>query len=600
MHTTRLKTAVVAVRQATAFSLRPYQADVESRIYSAWNQGARNVMAVLPTGAGKTVLFAKVLADHAGACCAIAHRQELVAQISTALARNHVRHRIIGPTPLIKYIVREHMRETGSSYYDASGSVAVAGVDTLIRRADKLAQWLQTVTLWVQDEGHHILAGNKWGLAAARMPNARGLAVTATPDRADGKGLGREADGIIDALVVGPDQRWMIDQGYLVDYRIFAPPSDMKVDPSMVSAATGDYSQKKLAAAAKASHIVGDVVKHYQRHAAGKRGVTFYPDVETATAGAKQFNQAGVPAEAVSAKTQADIRSRAIQRLRDGDLLQLTNVDIFGEGFDLPAIDVVSMARPTESFSLFCQQVGRALRPVYAPGFDLSTREGRLAAIAASPKPHAIILDHVGNVARHGVARELADGRVVIDLCYREWSLEGRDKKGKGRPSDAEALTTCLNPDCLQPYLAVQPRCPYCGFKPVPVSTAAPEFVDGDLTELDPLALGEIIRERDRIDAAPQYPANASPVVRVAINKRHTERQKAQAELRDAISWWAAWQKQAGREDAESYRRFWHAFGIDIATAQTLGAREARELAEKVTAKLAEFYEYGEHSHMGN
>lgn len=574
----------------TAFTLRPYQADAEAQIYSAWNAGASNVLCVLPTGAGKTVLFAKILSDHGGACCAIAHRQELVGQISIALARNHVRHRIIGPSSLIKWIVSQHMRETGSSYYDANNSVAVAGVDTLLRRTDKLGSWATSVGLWVIDEAHHIQAANKWGKAAELFPNARGLGVTAAPERADGKGLGRNAEGLIDTMVEGPGLRWMVEQGYLTDYKIYAPPSDMKVTDDMVSSTTGDYSAPKLSKAAKESHIVGDVVAHFMRYAPGKRGVSFYPDVEIATEGARQFRDAGVPAETVSAKTDSRIRSEAISRLRSGNLKNLTNVDIFGEGFDLPAIDVVSLARPTASFSLFCQQVGRALRPVYADGYDLSTRDGRLAAIANGPKPYAVILDHVGNVKRHAVARELSDGRIVIDLCRRDWSLHGRDKRGGQSPDDAIPLTTCLNPDCLQPYQAVKPRCPYCAHKPEPAGRSAPEFVDGDLTELDPAALGDIYRERDRIDATPRYPANANAVIRASIDKKHAKRQENQTKLRECVAWWAAWQRQKGRSDAESYRRFWHAFGVDVATATTYGATEAAELADKITYKLAGYY----------
>lgn len=591
MQHTRLNNITAAMRQATAFTLRPYQQQAETDIYAAWNSGARNVLAVLPTGAGKTVLFAKILADHIGASCAIAHRQELVAQISIALARNHVRHRIIGPDSLIKFIVRQHIRETGSSYYDANNSVAVAGVDTLLRRTDKLQAWLQQVTKWVMDEAHHILVDNKWGKAAKLFPNAIGLGVTATPERADGKGLGRDADGIIDAMVEGPPLRWMIDEGYLTDYKIWAPPSDMKVDDSMISQGTGDFSRPKLAKAAKDSHIVGDVVTHFLKHAAGKRGVTFYPDVEIAAEGAAQFTAAGVPAEVVSAKTKDEIRSNSIGKLKAGTLKQLTNVDIFGEGFDLPTIDCVSLARHTASFSLFCQQVGRALRPVYADGYDLSTREGRLAAIAAGPKPYAIILDHVGNVKRHAVAREMPDGRIIIDLCYRQWDLNGRDKRNSSQPDDALPVTTCV--ECFRDYVAVKPRCPHCGTKPEPANRSAPEFVDGDLAELDPAALGDIMRERDRVDALPQYPTTANAIVRASIAKKHSERQKAQTRLREAIAWWAAWQRQKGRDDSEGYRRFWHAFGTDVATAQTLGAREAGELADKVTEKLAGYYTNG-------
>lgn len=577
-----------AVRQITAFQLRPYQADVEQQIYAAWQSGARNVLAVLPTGAGKTVLFAKILADHDGASCAIAHRQELVAQISLALARNHVRHRIIGPQPLIKHVVRLHMRRVGASYYDANSRTAVAGVDTLIRRADKLAAWLATVTKWVQDEAHHILAKNKWGKAADLFPNAIGLGVTATPERADGKGLGRDNDGLMDTMVLGPSLRWMIHEGYLTDYRIFAPPNDMDVDDSMISETTGDFSRPKLAKAAKNSHIVGDVVSHYRRLANGRRGVTFYPDVETASEGAARFRESGVPAEMVSAKTADEVRADAIGKLENKTLWQLTNVDIFGEGFDLPAIDVVSLARHTASFALFCQQVGRALRPVYAEDHPLDTAEQRRAAIAAGPKPIATIIDHVGNVKRHAVARECEfTGSMIIDLCYREWTLERREKRKRREDDDSIPLTTCLNPACFKPYPVVKPRCPYCSEKPLPARRDAPEFVDGDLTELDPSALRVITLEGNRLVGPAQYPEGANPIVRASIHKKHNERLRAQELLRQQIAWWAAWGQQHGWSDAESYRRFFHKFGIDVATAKTLGAKAAAALTEKVILDIA-------------
>lgn len=584
---------VSGVRQATAFALRPYQTEVEGKIYDAWAAGARNVLAVLPTGAGKTVLFAKILADHSGAACVIAHRQELVVQISLALARNHVRHRVFAPQTLIRYIVRQQMRVAGASYYDPNSPIAVAGVDTLVARSKRgdagLLAWAAGVTKWVQDEAHHVLAKNKWGKAAALFPNAQGLGVTATPERADGKGLGRHADGVFDEMVLGPSLRWMVEQGYLTDYKILAPPSDMVIDDSMISQQTGDFKPKKLAEAAKKSHIVGDVVAHYLKHAKGLRGVTFYPDVETAGQGASEFEAAGVPAMMVSAKSPDEVRTESVRRLGAGELNQLTNVDIFGEGFDLPAINVVSMARPTASFALFCQQVGRALRPVYAEGMPLDTVEQRRAAIAAGPKPHALIIDHVANVRRHAVAYE-KDGRVIIDLCYREWTLGGRAKRERRTLDDAIPLTLCLNPGCFRYYPAIKPACPICNTRPVPADRSAPEFVDGDLTELDPASLKTITVEAARIVGPAHTPANAAPYVKAAIHKKHETRKAAQLRLREAMAWWAAWGKQRGWGDSETYRRFWYAFGTDAGTAQTLGAKDADDLATKIAIEIAGYW----------
>jgi superfamily II DNA or RNA helicase len=168
---------------------RDYQRTVIAQAAEAWAAGARNVLMVLPTGGGKTVCFANVISSHQGAAVAIAHRAELVSQMSMALAREGVRHRVVGPAALGRSCAALHMAELGRLYVDPGARCAVAGVDTLVRM-NPSDPWLAQVTLWVQDEAHHVLADNKWGDACALLPNAKGLGVTATPTRADGKGLG--------------------------------------------------------------------------------------------------------------------------------------------------------------------------------------------------------------------------------------------------------------------------------------------------------------------------------------------------------------------------------------------------------------------------
>ncbi len=579
---------LVQTKIATAVQraiLRPYQAEIKNDIYAAWNAGAANVLAVLPTGAGKTVTFSDIIHDHQGASCAIAHRQELVSQISLALARDRVRHRIIGPKNVVKLCVNIHMAEIGASYYDPSAPCAVAGVDTLVRRGDELANWLQSVTLWVQDEAHHVLAANKWGTAASMFPNAKGLGVTATPLRADGKGLGRHADGLFDVMVEGPGMRDLINMGYLTDYRVFAPPSDIDLSAVNVSQTTGDYNPQKLKVAVRKSHVIGDVVKHYLKIAPGKLGVTFATDVETATDIAAQFNLAGVPAEVVSAKTPDAERIAILRRFKRRELLQLVNVDLFGEGFDLPAIEVVSMARPTQSYALFVQQFGRALRLMLDgalyPYWDGYSNEERRAHIAASTKPHAIIIDHVGNVERHG----LPDAR-------REWSLDRRERRSKSSASDSIPVKTCLNTECLAVYERIYSACPFCGHVTPPAARNAPEFVDGDLCELDPAVLAQMRGEIDRVDMdkelyREELAAKHTPKIgQLAHVKRHAERQEAQEALRHSIAWWAGYQRAANRTDSESYRRFYFAFGVDVMTAQALNTKEAIDLAGRINEHL--------------
>jgi superfamily II DNA or RNA helicase len=531
----------------------------------------------------KKHILAKILYDEPGASIAIAHRQELVSQISIALARNGVRHRIAGAkkgSSLIRVISALQVAELGYSFFDPNAKTGVGGVDTIIRM-EASDPWFKQVRLVVQDEAHHVLKANKWGAAAAMFPNARGLYPTATPLRADGKGLGRHADGLVDTMVLAPSMRDIIDMGYLTDYRIFAPPSDLDLSQVATSQATGDFNADQLRKAVHKSHITGDVVAHYLKLAPGKLGVTFAVDVEAAGEIAAAFRAQGVPAEVVSAKTPDALRAAILRRFKAREVLQLVNVDLFGEGFDLPAIEVVSFARPTESFALYSQQFGRALRLMLskegAAVHANLTDEGRRAAIAASEKPVAFIIDHVNNVLRHG----LPDAR-------REWSLDRRERRSS-KKSDAIPLRVCVNDQCLQPYERVFKSCPYCGHYPPPPSRSAPEFVDGDLTELDAETLAALRGEIARIDGDAVIPYGAAPEVAGAVRRRHWERREAQQALRNSIAWWAGIESAQGRGESESYRRFFHRFGLDVASAQTLNAREAAELAERVNVELAKF-----------
>lgn len=542
--------------------LRKYQQDLKNSVLEAWRGGARNVLAVLPTGGGKTVILSSIVADQPGASCVIAHRQELVTQISLALARNDIKHRIIGPKKVVKLAVNLHMSELGHSFYSPNAPAAVAGVDTLVRRGAELKRWLPTVGLWVMDEAHHVLKENKWGEAVDMFPNARGLGVTATPTRADGKGLGRHTDGVIDSMIVGPTMRELIEMDFLTDYRIFAPPSDLDLSTVKISASTGDYSRNSLSKAVKKSHIVGGVVEQYSRIAPGKLGVTFATDVATATEIAEKYNSAGIPAAVVSAKTPDAERVATLRRFRNRELLQLVNVDLFGEGFDLPAIEVVSMARPTQSYALFAQQFGRSLRIL----------EG---------KKEALIIDHVGNVLRHG-----------LPDAARKWSLDRREKRSRTTPSDVIPVRSC--PNCTGVYERVIVHCPFCGFKPVPTERSRPEQVDGDLHELDPSTLAIMRGAVDEVDKDPeQYRAELMAkrtphIGQLAHVKRHVARQEAQKHLRESIAWWAGAQRAAGREDSESYRRFYFAFGVDVLSAQALGTADAEKLTNTINNKLME------------
>jgi len=531
--------------------LREFQTEVKTRIYAAW-QRVRNVGLVLPTGSGKTVVFSNIVHESPQASCIIAHRKELVSQTSVALAQYGVKHRIIGQSDLVRYITRLHMERVGRNFYDPNATCAVACVRTLLSQRDKLRTWAQAVRLWICDEAQHLVKNNEWGKAIAMFPHARGLGVTATPCRADGKGLGVKTDGLIDELVIGPDVRELIDAGHLADYKIYVPPTDVNLE-GIDLASDGDYNKKQLAQRMQRSKIVGDIVQEYLKHAPGKLGVTFTWDVESAQRVAAEFNAAGVRAEMLCGNTPSRIRFEVLDRFARRDIMQLVNVDLFGEGFDLPAIETIHFGRATMSLGLYRQQLGRGLRPM--PG-----------------KKFAQIFDHVGNCFKHGLPE-----------THMPWTLDRRPR-GASRTTNITPVRVC--PKCTAAFERIHRACPYCGHVPLPTARNAPEFVDGDLMELDAATLAAMRGSVGAVDGAARVPMELDAVARMGVIKRHTERQAAQSTLRDAIAWWAGHQRAMGRPDSESYRRFFHGFGVDVLTAQALGRPAAVELAGRVNESI--------------
>ncbi len=519
-----------------------------------WNAGSPNVLGQLSTGGGKSVILSTIVQQHSGYSVVIAHRTELVSQLSLTLASFGIRHNIIAPKPTVREIVATHHIAHQRSFYDPNAICFLASVDTLLRMPTT-TPWFNRVTLLIIDEAHHVLQANKWGRACLLFPNARGFYPTATPVRADGRGLGRRSDGLMDDIVIGPSMRQLIQEGYLCDYRIFAPPNDLDLS-NVNRSASGEFSPVPLRTAVHKSRITGDIVEHYLRIAAGKRGVTFAVDIKAASDIALEFRLQGVPAEVISSLTPPLLRQSVMRRFRSGELLQLVNVDILGEGVDVPAIEVVSMGRPTESYSTFAQQFGRSLRPL-------------------AGKSHAIIIDHVNNYARHG-----------LPDAPRAWTLEPRERRARNTPEDVIPLKTCLK--CLSVYTRFIRECPYCGHYSQPQQRNSPQFVDGDLFELDADTLATLRGEAERnITKPPKYPQGVEPYVIKGIQNRHAEKIRIQNELRAGIAQWAGYHKHGGASDSEIYRRFYHAFNIDILSAQALGSSDSNLLYSKIVDSMS-------------
>lgn len=524
-------------------ALRPYQQQGTSEIRTAWAVGYRNVLRVLPTGGGKSVEISHdVLHDNlrGKADVTIAHRKELVTQMSMHVARAGVYHRIIGPQNVIAEATAEHRREFGRSFISPTARSAVAGIDTLKSRFEALGSWGRTINKWRIDEAHHVLRANKWGLVDKLFPFAQGLGVTASPRRPDGQGLGRWNDGLFDHMVLGPTMRDLINMGSLTDYEFVIPATDFDVSNLKITD-SGDFSPKQMREASAKSRIVGDVVVNYAKFALGKQAIVFATDVATSAKMAAQFNAYGIKAASVSAETPAEVRSRYIREFKAGIIRVLVNVDLFGEGFDLPAIEVVIMARPTASLVVYLQQIGRALRLM--PG-----------------KRFGLIIDMVSNLKRHGFPDK-----------HHAWSLERRDTRAKRAPDPDEVpITHCGS--CYKPFEAVYRACPHCG---EPVPTGAPgegggrsiEQVDGDLMLLSADVLARM-RGETQLESAATRGAQAkfASGINIAgkIEALQTAKIEAQRNLGAAIDLWAGQRVAAGDSLPEAYRRFYHAMKTDV------------------------------------
>lgn len=374
----------------SAVVLRPYQETLVADIRSAFAKH-RRVVAVAPTGSGKTATFAYIVtatAAKGNTVVIVAHRSEIVDQIGMALDRMGVRHGRIQP---------------GHSM--TSDPVQVAMIQTLARRLDKVTE----PSLLVVDEAHHGVAGS-WQTVMSAWPKCKVLGVTATPRRLDGKGL----KSAFDAMVLGPTMADLIRDGFLAGYDYYAPPT--KVDLSGIKTKMGDFAIDEVAALVDKQAITGDAVAHYTTHLQGRPAIAFCCTVDHSRHVADQFCAAGYRAASVDGSmTKAERRAR-VEGIGDGLLQVLTSCELISEGVDVPVVSGAILLRPTKSLGMFLQQVGRILRP----------------------KPdgsRAVILDHVSNVRIHGMPCTPHNWRLetdkpkgvapmaVCEECYRAFAV---------------------------------------------------------------------------------------------------------------------------------------------------------------------------------
>jgi DNA repair protein RadD len=345
--------------------LRPYQSLALDQLRAKVRAGARRVLLVAPTGAGKTVILASMIqsAQAKGTrSLIVAHRRELIEQTHDRFAREGIDAGIImaGHRPM------DALCQVGS-------------IQTLARRRPPNARIL------VIDEAHHAKAKQYEKLIQA-YPEAIVVGLTASPWRLDGRGLG----DIFESLVLAETPGNLIREGYLCGYTGFAFQAP---DLTGVKTVAGDWDEAGLSLAYQRSTIYADIIEKWQKHAAGRQTIVFAASIENSLVIVAKFISAGARAAHLDYLTPATARVEILQRVRSGAIDVLSNVSLLGEGIDLPELSCAILARPTKSLTVYLQQVGRVMRP-------------------KADGSKALILDHSSNVLRHG----LPDAELCYDL----------------------------------------------------------------------------------------------------------------------------------------------------------------------------------------
>lgn len=371
--------------------LRPYQTELITRTRKSWAAGHKRPCIVLGCGGGKSVIVAEIArktTENKKRVLFIVHRKELCDQI----------------------------RKTFGWWGVDMDYCTIGMVQTITRRLQKI----RPPALIITDENHHCLA-NSYRRIYEAFPGAYCVGVTATPVRLDGSGLG----DVNDDLVIGAPTRWLIDNGYLAPYKYY---SVKLIDADALRTRRGEYDLTGVVLDRK---IYGDVILSYRKFADGLKAICYCPSIPYSEQMAERFRAAGIPAAHIDGTTDKRERDRIIADFRAGKIQVLCNVDLISEGFDVPDCGAAILLRPTKSLTLYIQQAMRCMR--YRPGKT------------------AVIIDHVGNVFRHGFPD---DGR--------DWDLYAKpDKKSRKKPE--VRAKEC--PNCMAAVPSAAAECPHCGYK---------------------------------------------------------------------------------------------------------------------------------------
>lgn len=335
-------------------NLKEHQIEVKGKIFDAWDK-YDSVMLQMPTGTGKTYLFTSIVNDLLAAykeahhdihILVVAHRMELLDQISATLSRFGIAHGFI----------------QGAREQHLWKRVQVASIMSLLTEKNYYNTLRQKFDYIIVDEAHHSLADTYIKLFEL-FPDAKKLGVTATPWRLNHESFLK----LYQALIVSPQISWFINNNLLADfdYVSIKPDSDIQrlVDRSEV-VDTGDFSNSDLDNTFNTQRIRSKLYESYKRFANGKKGIVYAINKLHASKIAELYCSHGINAVAIDCDTPKEERQEMIAQFKSGMIAVLVNVEIFTEGFDCPDVSFIQLARPTKSLALYLQQVGRGLRMV--------------------------------------------------------------------------------------------------------------------------------------------------------------------------------------------------------------------------------------------
>lgn len=348
---------------------RDYQVDAIDAVAAAYQRGLRRMVVCLPTGTGKTIVFAILIARKGGRTLVLAHRDELISQAFEKI-------RMVSPSAKVGIVAAERN--------DFDQPVICGSVQTLCR-PERLRQ-LPPVDTIVIDECHHAVADSYVeilkGLKGFEPDGPLVLGVTATPDRLDGLGLATVFQEVVYSKNIADFLPHVRPDGLCDLVTMLVSVKDLNLD--QVKRAGGDFRESSLAEAMRSSGAIPTIVEHWKRHASDRKTVCFLPSVGLSMNLQGEFQSQGYRAVHVDGSLEKDERRRRLEGFAAGQYQILCNCQIATEGYDEPSIDCVLIGRATSSRALYTQMVGRGLRPF--PG-----------------KKNCLVLDVVGVSTRHQI-----------------------------------------------------------------------------------------------------------------------------------------------------------------------------------------------------